>query len=582
MILFLNQKRTRPKNSRRAAGLARSSSRASSRRMEERRKAPRKADGGLNFLVYIPICLLLFGFFSVSLKLFWVGTVPVSEPSETSTLATLKELPKRGDIYDRNGILLSTTLKVQSLYADPMMMLDTEDAIERLSTVLPNLDREALRQHLSNPKRRFAWIKRQLTPKEVKAVNDLGIPGLAFRTEEARLYPQKNLLSHVLGGIGVDDKGLAGIEKSYDGALSRGEDIQLTLDVRLQEQLRTALVEQMAETEAKSVWGVVIDPKTADVLAMVSLPDYDPNHYGSAQEEAWMNKVTSGVYEMGSTFKTFTIAQGFEKHLLTEETEFDCTKPVRVGRYTIRDSHPKYKWLSVKEIFQRSSNVGAARIADTFTQGSQMEFFDSLGLLSDMDIGLGPMAKPQYPSHVGRVHTMSMSYGHGIAVTPMHLVSAIAAISGDGVYRMPHVVKNTVRQTPHRVVGADTVEFVQSMMQNVVENGTGRRSHVAGYAIGGKTGTSEKAVAGGYSKSKNIASFVGIIPANDPQYVGLVMVDEGKEDFNSGGSAAAPAFAKFVSKMAPVVGLRPTEFEAQYAERYVEERFSHASLGPVW
>lgn len=555
---------------------------SSSRRKQERRRSPRKADSGLSFLVYVPICFLTFGFFTVALKLCWVGAVPSSEPEENSAMAIITEMPKRGDIYDRNGVLLSTTLNVYSLYADPMMMMDVKESLARLMTVLPDLNQEDLLPRLSNEKRRFVWLKRQLTPNEVKAVNDLGIPGLAFRMEEARFYPQKNLVSHLIGGVGVDGSGLAGVEKSYNGALKRGENIQLTVDVRLQEQLRSALLEQMEVTEAKSVWGVVLDPKTSDVLAMVSLPDYDPNRYGSAPPEAWMNKVTSGIYEMGSTFKTFTIAQGFENRLLTEETEFDCTKPVRVGRYTIRDSHPHYKWMPVKEIYQRSSNIGAARIADTFALGSQMEFFASLGLLDDMDIGLGAMAKPSYPSHPGRVHTMSMSYGHGIAVTPMHLVSAVAAIAGDGVYRMPHVVKNAVRDTPHRVVGADTVEFIQSMMQNVVENGTGRRSRVLGYAIGGKTGTSEKAIAGGYSKSKNVASFVGIVPADNPQYVGLVMVDEGKEGLNSGGTAAAPAFARFVSKVAPVVGLRPTEFEAKYAQHYIEERFSHASLGSVW
>lgn len=547
----------------------------------ERRRAPRRKDEGLLYRVYFSIFLLAIGFCSMGAKLVWVGMVPVSEPTE-SPMAVVAEMPKRGDIYDRNGALLATTLEVQSLYADPAMMMDVKESIHKLSTVLPSIDQEKLVNRLSSQKRRFAWVERQLTPVQVKAVNDLGIPGFAFRKEEARVYPQQNLASHLLGGVGVDGRGLAGVESSYNEALSRGEDLHLAMDVRLQQQLRDALVEQWKITEAKAVWGVIVEPETGDVLAMASLPDYDPNRYGDAPQEAWMNKVISGTYEMGSTFKTFTIAQGLESGLMTTETEFDCTKPLKVGRFRIRDSHPKYKWMSVEEIFQRSSNIGSARIADTFAEGEQREFFASLGLLDPMDVGLGAMPAPRYPNRWGRIHTMSMSYGHGIAITPMHLVSAIAAVSYDGVYRTPHVVKNAVRQTPHRVLKPETVTLVQDMMRNVVENGTGRRARVAGYDIGGKTGTSEKAVAGGYSREKNIASFVGIVPADNPKFVSLMMVDEGKKDHNSGGTAAAPAFAAFLERAAPVVGMRPELFEAQYAREYVEERFSRASLRDTW
>lgn len=510
------------------------------------------------FRSLLVVMFILSGFIFTGVNLLWLGLVPMDEPERKFARAP-EVLPVRGDIYDRNGVLLATTLKVKSLYADPKMMVDVGESLFKLATVIPTLDFKRLSNSLSQKRKRFVWVKRQLTPEQVKQVNDLGVPGIHFREELARVYPHKELVSHVIGGINVDGHGLAGVEASYNEQLLEGEDVYLTLDVRLQGQLRQVLLDNMARVEAKGSWGVVTNPKNGEVLALTSLPDYDPNHYGNADKSSWFNKAVYGAYEMGSTFKIFTMAQGLEEGYVHAETPLDITKPIRIGRFTINDSHPKYEVMTMRKAFRRSSNIGAARVADLFETGAQEMFFARLGLLTPIDIGLKEIGRPMFTNRWGRIQTMTRSYGHGIAVTPVQMAAGVGALVSDGYYKHPHIVKNFYTDEPSFVAGPETVLEVKDLMHNVVDEGTGRRAQLEGYEIGGKTGTAEKSIAGGYSKDedKNLASFVGIVPANDPQILALIMVDEPKAPNNQGGSAAAPAFRKFVGRIAPMIGLRP-------------------------
>lgn len=535
-----------------------------------------------SFRSLLVVMFILSGFIFAGVNLLWLGMVPIDEP-ETKFARTPEVLPARGNIYDRNGVLLATTLKVKSLYADPKMMVDVDQSLFKLATVVPTLNFSSLSRTLANKKKRFVWLKRQLTPEQVKQVNDLGIPGVAFREEYGRVYPHKELVSHVIGGINVDGTGLAGVEASYNEILLEGEDVYLTIDIRLQGQMRQVLLENMERVEAKGTWGMAMNPKNGEILALISLPDYDPNHYGEADKGTWFNKVVFGAYEMGSTFKIFTMAQGLEEGYVDSETPLDITKPIRISGFTINDSHPKYKIMTMEEVFTRSSNIGAARIADLFEKGSQEMFFSKLGLLTPLDVGLKEIGRPRYNDRWGRIQTMTRSFGHGLAITPAQMVAGVGALVGDGYYKHPHVVKDFDTEEPHFIVSKPTVLEMKRLLKSVVEDGTGRQARLEGYSIGGKTGTAEKSIAGGYSKDKNLASFIGIVPADDPEILALIMVDEPKgKDNQGGGTAAAPAFRKFIGRVAPMIGLRPEIRPLDFREKEIKRMVRHETVPTYW
>ncbi len=346
---------------------------------------------------------------------------------------------------------------------------------------------------------------------------------------------------------------------------------------RLQRALHETLNETMAETGAKGAWGVVLEPGSAEVLAMVSLPDYDPNHFGKAPKESWMNRATYGVYEMGSIFKVLTMAQALEEGLITPASRFDCTEPIRIGNFTIRDASTRHReWLSAKEIFRYSSNIGVARIADEMDAASRAAFYERLHLLSPLDPGVADVATPLVPDQPwGRIRRISMGYGYGLAVTPLHLAAAVNALVTDGVYRMPTLVKRHEEPLPEYVVSPETVTQIRALMRDAVQNGTGQRAQVIGYDIGGKTGTAEKTKTGGYHKSANRAAFVGAVPLENPRLLVLIMVDEGYDGAGQGGSTAAPAFSAFIRRAAPLLGLRPSVNDHSGGEG------KHATIRPV-
>lgn len=511
------------------------------------------------FRVMAVMCALTLMFAGVGGRLAFVALMPPAEPQ-----ASIREMPKealrRGNIYDRNGVLVAATLRVYSLYADPKRVIDPAEVANKVPTVLKDVDPVHLLSQLTDPTRRFVWIKRRLTPDEALKVNALGLPGLEFREEFVRVYPHRHLASHLLGAVDVDNNGLAGVERSFDSVLRRGEDIHLALDVRLQERLRKRISDAVAESGSKAGWGLVMYAPTREIVAMVSLPDFDPNHLGDASADARFNRVTLASYEMGSTFKLFTLAEGLDDGKITPQTLVDCREPIVIGKYTIKDYHAKKSVLNAEEILRYSSNIGAAKIADMSGPEAQQSFLRKLGLLEPVNVGVAEIGPVRYPANWGRIQTFTIAFGHGIMVTPVHLVNAVAALA-DGFYKTPSVLKGGAPEgsvpAPRRVVKERTLQDIHTLMRDVVLNGSGRSSQLVGYDIGGKTGTAEKISGRGYAKDKNIVSFVGLLPTKNPQYVTLIMLDEPKKGYETGGKSTAPAVGAFYRDLTQVVGIAP-------------------------
>ena len=479
----------------------------------------------------------------------------------------------RRAIVDRNGRLLAGNLPTASLYAHPHRLLDATEAAWRLTRVLPELDFSALSTELAS-ERKFVWIKRKLIPRQQWAVNSLGIPGLEFRTEMHRIYPQGPLAAHALGYVDIDNNGIAGVERFFDDELNDPErtsaPLQLSLDIRIQHALRQELLRAMATYGASGAMGLVMDSRSGEVLAMTSLPDFDPNDPGAAASDAKFNRATLGVYEMGSTFKTFTIAQALDSGVAGLADGYDTTTPIQIARWTIRDDHPRARWLSVPEIYIYSSNIGAAKMAMDIGVEAQRKFLGRLGMLRRSQIELPEVGSPIAPTPWREINTMTIAYGHGLAVSPLQLASGVAAMVNGGVLVPATLIKVApgTEPTGHRVIGGNTSEVMRALMRLAVLEGTGSHAEAAGYLIGGKTGTAEKFVGGSYKRKALLSSFVGIFPSTDARYVVLAMLDEPKgrdQTFGlaGGGWTAAPVVRRVVMRIAPMLGVTPRDAEEE-------------------
>ena len=513
--------------------------------------------------------LFILAFVAVSIRLFELALVDqVVEEVQAPRLAIVSELPKiRSDIIDRNGILLATSLPTASLYANPRQILDPREATKKLLTVFPNLNSEKMTKKLSSNKS-FVWLRRNLTPKTQFLVNTLGIPGLEFQRTERRVYPHGRLVSHTLGLTNIDGRGLSGIEGYFDRSLRRNDKpIELTIDIRLQSVLREELSQAAQEFKAIGAAGLILDPTNGEVRAMVSLPDFDPNKPVTASGKAGFNRATKGVYEMGSTFKLFTVAMALDSGTTSLKNRYDATKPIKISRFRISDYHAKNRWLSVPEIIVHSSNIGAAKIAMEIGTPAQKKYLKRFGMLTPARIELPEIGRPLAPDYWQKINTMTISYGHGIAVSPLQLVSGIAALVNGGILYRPRMIRLPTKDKiiGSRVLSENTSKQMRNLMRLVVRHGTGRSADVPGYFIGGKTGTSDKrGVRGGYDRSRRMSSFVAAFPMDKPKSVILIMLDEPKGTKSTfghatGGWVAAPVVAKVVKRMAPLIGLKPSQ-----------------------
>jgi cell division protein FtsI (penicillin-binding protein 3) len=500
-----------------------------------------------------------------------------TEVSELDT-ARLKKQPaqlRRADIVDRNGVLLATSLKTASLHADPKIILDPVGTASALVKIFPELTYGETLRKLQDQKR-FVWIKRNLTPEEQKKILEIGDPGLGFDYDFRRFYPQGPLTSHMVGYSDVDGRGLAGIERSFNKILSTEDaPITLTLDIRLQHILRREIKETMRNFTAKAAAGIIMDANTGEVMAAVSLPDFDPQSPTAKPNDPEMfNRVSLGVFEMGSLFKIFTTAALLEKTQTPMNKTYETLKPLqRYGR-KISDFHPEKHNLSVPEIFMHSSNIGTALMAENIGTAGLQSFLRDLGLTKKEDFEINEVGTPILPNPWREINTLTISYGHGIAVTPLQVVTATSSILNGGLLVKPKLVKTPepINEAARiRVVRKETSLKMRQLMRLVVTDGTGGNSNVPGYMVGGKTGTADKNEGGRYVKNKRISSFLGVFPVNDPKYVILVMVDEPQGNKKSHGYAtagwvAAPVVKKVISSMAPLLNMEPVSGQPELAE----------------
>jgi cell division protein FtsI (penicillin-binding protein 3) len=475
----------------------------------------------------------------------------------------------RADIIDRNGVVLATSLPTASLYADTKDVIDPKEAADKLAGVFLEINSGELLLKLKS-KPGFVWISRNLTPKQQYAVNALGLPGILFRRGEQRVYPHGREAAHILGLTDVDGKGIAGVEKYFASSLYKGEEsLQLSIDIRIQSMLRQELSAAMVEFQALGAAGAVLDVATGEIISMVSLPDFDPNIPDSMRGTVGFNRVTKGVYEMGSTFKLFTTAMALDSGTVGMEDGYDASEPIKIARFTINDYHGKKRWLSVPEILVYSSNIGTAKMAMDVGAKVQKFYLDQLGLLQYSSVELPEVGQPQYPTRWGDISTMTISYGHGLSVSPLQLAGAVASLVNGGKRIPVSLLKHRSAMPPvgTRVLSEQTSQQMRGLMRLVVTNGTGKNAAAPGYLVGGKTGTAQKQVNGRYKEKSLISSFVGAFPIDKPRYVILTMLDEPKgtkRTFNyaTGGWVAAPVVSRVVSRMASLLGMLPRLEEA--------------------
>lgn len=478
----------------------------------------------------------------------------------------------RPDIVDRNGEVMATDIVTASLFADARYVIDPRETARQLVTVLTDLNEDDVARRLESG-RSFVWLKRDLTPRQQYAVHYLGLPGLDFRKEQKRVYPNGKNGSTVLGMVDVDNRGLAGMELYMDRAISRRDaagkpkfdrnaNVMLSLDLHVQHALRDELEKAMVEFRALAAAGIIMNVHTGEVVAMTSLPDFDPNDPMSAPEEGRFNRATLGVYEMGSVFKAVTLAAALDSGRVHVGERFDATQPIKVARFTIRDFHAKNRWLSVPEVFVYSSNIGTAKIALQLGTEDYKGYLRRFGLMTRPSIELPEASRPLVPARWSELSTITTSYGHGIAVTPLQVVSAVSTIVNGGFKVEPTLLRRNDVQLGERVISADASATMKTLLRMVVQEGTGRSADVEGFPVMGKTGTAEKAINGGYARNRLITSFISSFPANDPRYAMIVMFDEPKATKNTYGYAtagwnAAPVTSRVVTRVAPLLGLRP-------------------------
>ena len=471
----------------------------------------------------------------------------------------------RGAILDRRGRILASTVPVMVLHADPQKLLDPAETAAALAPLLPKKT-EAQIYALLQKDTRYVELDRKITPKRHAAILNLGLPGIAITPTTARLYPQGREAAHLVGAVDVDGNGIAGMELSQNDKLQAGESVFLSVDLGVQAILRRELASQITAFEAIGGAGLMLDMKTGELIAMVSLPDFDPNHLMASTDQARFHQAAKGVFEMGSIFKILNTAIALETGAVSPEHMIDVRKPMRIGRFTINDYHPLQRDLNISEILVHSSNIGSAHMVELVGPETQKAYMDRLGLLRATELEIPENARPLTPPRWGRIASITISYGHGLSVSPVQAAAAISAAAGSGDYIAPTLLRRQADDIPTRtrIFSEETTKAVRSMMRLVVshKSGTGNLAEAPGYLVGGKTGTAEKIINKGYNKKSNRVSFIGTFPAHDPAYLIFVMVDEPKGQKHSYGYAtagwvAAPVIKSVVEQTAPILGVEP-------------------------
>ncbi|MGC1562660.1 MAG: penicillin-binding protein 2 [Bradyrhizobium sp.] len=493
----------------------------------------------------------------------------------------------RPDIVDRNGEILATDVKAPSLFGEPRRIIDKDEAIELLTATLPDLDTLEVRERFSGRKG-FVWLKREITPQQQLEIHRLGIPGIGFLRENKRVYPTGNEVAHLIGLVNIDNQGIAGMEKWLDNngladlhragfATDRLQrPVELSVDLRVEHALRDELLKAKEKFHAKAASGLVSNVRTGEIVAMVSVPDFDPNNPKEAHDPDRINRLTTGVYEMGSTFKAFTLAMALDSGKVDLNSMWDARGPLHYGKFAIHDDHPLGRMINMKEVFYYSSNVGAARIALSQGVEAHKAFLHKLGQLERLRTELPESASPLVPKHWGELNTVTIAFGHGIAVAPLQAVMGIDALVNGGYLIPPTFLKRTEEEAmavARRVIKPETSEKMRFLMRLNAEVGTAKRADVRGYYIGGKTGTAEKVINGHYARKRVLNAFTAILPADNPRYQLLIMLDEPqplKETFGfiTSGWNAVPTGGNVIARIAPLLGVEP-RFDLPPSDRLI-------------
>ncbi|WP_234831146.1 peptidoglycan D,D-transpeptidase FtsI family protein [Rhodopseudomonas palustris] len=484
----------------------------------------------------------------------------------------------RPDIVDRNGTILATDVKSPSLFGEPRRIIDQDEAVELLTATLPDLETPEVRERLAS-KKGFVWLKRDITPRQQADIKKLGIPGIGFLRENKRVYPTGPEVSHLIGLVNIDNQGIAGIEKWLDNNgladLHRAgfasdrlqKPVELAVDIRVEHALRDELLKAKEKFSAKAASGLVSNVRTGEIVAMVSLPDFDPNNPKEANDPDRINRLTTGVYEMGSTFKTLTLAMALDAGKATLNSMYDARGPLHYGRFKIHDTHNMGRAISLSEVFTYSSNVGAARVALSMGVDAHKAFLKKVGQLDRLRTELPESASPIVPKRWGELNTITISFGHGVAVAPLQAVMGINAMVNGGYLIPPTFLRRTEEDAlkmAKRVVKKETSDKIRYLMRLNAETGTAKTADqiAKGYYLGGKTGTSEKVINGRYAKKQVLNSFTAVLPMDNPQYQVLVMLDEPKalpetHGFITSGWNAVPTGGNVIARIAPLLGIEP-------------------------
>jgi cell division protein FtsI (penicillin-binding protein 3) len=523
----------------------------------------------------LAICVFAIGYAVIAARLVLFAAAPEA-PGMRRTGTQDAVATARPDLLDRNGEILATDVRMPSLFGEPPRIIDVDEASELLTAVMPDVDAGELRERLAS-KRRFVWLKREITPRQQEQIHRLGLPGIGFLRENKRVYPNGAEVSHLIGHVNIDNQGIAGIEKWLDSrgladlhmaGLARDrlqKPIELAVDLRVQHAMREELVAARAKFKAIAAAALLTDVRTGEIISMVSVPDYDPNNPREALDPTRINRLTTGVFEMGSTFKALTVAMALDSGKINLRSAFDARVPLKYGRHTIHDFHAQNRVLTVPEIFTYSSNIGTARMALSLGVEHHKAFLKKLGQLDRMRTELPESAEPLVPRRWGELNTVTIAFGHGLSVAPLQAMMAIGALVNGGNLVPPTFLKRSEREARAlaiRVIKPDTSDKMRYLMRLNVEKGTATKADVEGYYVGGKTGTSEKVVAGRYSKTKVLTAFTAVLPADQPRYALLIMLDEPKplpetHGYATSGWNAVPVGGAVIARIAPLLGLEP-------------------------
>ncbi|MDR0423165.1 MAG: penicillin-binding protein 2 [Rickettsiales bacterium] len=523
-----------------------------------------KLDGDENLLkdrVTFIVSVFIVVFFIVSARIVHLGYFR-KKKDYNNNLYNNGTLEKRVNIVDKNGVIIAADITLSDFYLNIDLLENIDDTVEKIVGIFPDINKQRTLDRLFNAKTKLILIKKSITEKQEESIKNSGIVGFEFEKKKGRIYPHQNLFSHIVGFTNIDGKGISGIELQYNNYLNNHNNapLVLTLDSRVQAILRQELLKGQEKYKAKSMIGIVSEIKTGNVLALVNIPDFDPNKINIEDRNLFFNRATLGVYEMGSIFKIFTIALGLDKNLITQNEKFDVSQTISFQDYEIKQEYFSKKFMNASEILERSSNVGASLIGLKIGTKNMKEFLENIGLFDRIQTNYPSLGAPIVPQSWRDINTVTISYGYGVAVTPLHVTMGINGIVNDGVVMTPKFVGNE-KYIEKIIVSPQTSKILNLYLRNAVRVGTGWKANVLGYAVGGKTGSARILKNGKYEKGNIMANFIGIFPMNNPTYSVYVMVESPQVRENNievaAGNIAAPIVGRTIENIAPILNVVP-------------------------